>query len=98
MYIGDWSSDVFSSDLAVTATPLSVSEPLAGSVAILTASSVFAGVSFVSEKPKSAAAKVYEIGRASCRERVEVAGGAGTLVKKRARGVGAVVRSTQPGA
>ena len=43
---------------AVTATPLSVSVPAAGSVLIFTASRVLAGLSFGSLKPKSAAANV----------------------------------------
>ena len=43
---------------AVTATELFVRLPLAGSVVIFTARSVFAGVSMGSLKPKSAAAKV----------------------------------------
>ena len=43
---------------AVTATPLSVSVPAPGSVVIFTASSVLAGVSLGSLKPKSAAVNV----------------------------------------
>ena len=43
---------------AVTATPLSASVPAAGSVVILTARSVLAGVSLGSLKPKSAAVNV----------------------------------------
>ncbi len=43
---------------AVTATPLSVSVPAAGSVVIFTARRVLAGVSFGSLKPKSAAVNV----------------------------------------
>jgi hypothetical protein len=46
---------------ALTATPLSVSEPVAGSVETFTASSTLAGVSFGSLKPKSAAAKVNAV-------------------------------------
>ena len=43
---------------AVTATPLSVSVPAAGSVVIFTASRLLAGESLGSVKPKSAAVNV----------------------------------------
>ncbi len=43
---------------AVTATPLFVRLPAPGSVVIVTASSVLAGLSLTSLKPKSAAVKV----------------------------------------
>src|SRR5439155_11046815 len=52
---------------ATTATPLFFSVPVAGSVVILTAARLFAGVSLGSVKPKSAAPKVYSVDRKSTR-------------------------------
>src|SRR5437764_14328130 len=66
-YIGDWSSDVCSSDLPDPVGPVTRTSPLARRVKFRTA------------RGRSSSSK---IGRASCRERVESPGGAGNFKKK----------------
>src|SRR5437763_16181131 len=60
MYIGDWSSDVCSSALAVTGFDWNVNDPFAGVVVITTDANPFAGLSSGSVNPKSAATNVCE--------------------------------------
>src|SRR5437762_8565963 len=88
-YIGDWSSDVCSSDLreALHRTEgllFSSPRPLARQLVaawlagVLMAMALGAGVG-----ARLAATGDVEIGRASCRERVEVWEGAGSVERKR---------------
>src|SRR5205807_3874945 len=94
---GDWSSDVCSSDLGQQRSGITLSRVEYGrteqetpKVARGTHCPCGAGCDIASVRPRlrdspdarSASARA-EIGRASCRERVEVLGGAGASKKKR---------------
>src|SRR5437762_5843672 len=69
-YIGDWSSDVCSSDLVSDGADAAAD---GGGAGALRGDAEGAGRRGPGE----------EIGRASCRERVEITGGAGALKKKK---------------
>src|SRR5437762_8681053 len=77
-YIGDWSSDVCSSDLGETPvafvvlkTPIASGELLAWANARLGKTQRIAALEIVDALPRSPIGKVLkQIGRASCRERV----------------------------
>src|SRR4051794_41940701 len=86
-WTGDWSSDVCSSDLSEWPWPC-VEEPQATLRRMATATRT---VTEICESAKRAShelavASTEEIGRASCRERVEISGGAGSVKKKKGGG------------
>src|SRR5262249_59753177 len=72
--VSDWSSDVCSSDLEGGGTADSAVAPRLPVVMTKEARM---------EIPSTRFGMLEEIGRASCRERVEISGGAGSLKKKR---------------
>ena len=81
---------------AVTAAPLSRSDPSAGSVVILTASKVLAGVSNESVKPKSAAASVTAVSSLVVMVLSAPAGASLTVVTLKMIVFGVGSRSTPP--
>src|SRR5688572_31654898 len=88
----DWSSDVCSSDLSGAAavrghsSPISLVQSISGGTRADAVRAVRIGEALLDGVPEADAGGVDagdEIGRASCRERVEISGGAGSLKKKK---------------
>src|SRR5437762_13415521 len=83
-YIGDWSSDVCSSDLMIRRSRPRNLEDLAVEVAIVRPGPIVGGAVNPYVRRREAQRRAHaEIGRASCRERVEIAVGAGVVKRKR---------------
>src|SRR5437762_7524748 len=82
-YIGDWSSDVCSSDLMSVESRGRYTPEVAGEV--MPGSEGPAGSrshNLISARRASLMQEPVQIGRAACRERGEIAGGGGSLKKK----------------
>src|SRR5437879_10507843 len=82
-YIGDWSSDVCSSDLRFA--PAKRPAGVAVTLALRGGGRAQGELLAVQDTALVVLARDTEIGRASCRERVERQGGGGAVTKKKKR-------------